>query len=348
LPEGEPIAMTNLSADVYFYYPLAVRDRATGVSYSPISTGLPGNYVWTVKTQACLSAIGFPCRLVEQMPDEGIIVTHREFLPNALVPNARQLFVCIVADHRRHPFAQLHMVQNPQDPMLAKPSPWPAGFVPHWTEATLIPRNADRGQTLANVSYFGLPGRLAPQLRGDRFHALMRRHGYDFRIVARDRWNDYSHTDAVLAVRSFAALPYHKFPPSKLYNSWLARVPALLGSESAYRAERRSRLDYFEVRSTDDILAALDRLRSNPTLRAAIVRNAAKRAAELDASRIAARWADFLEHVAVPAYHEWRDKSPARRRAFLSMRPLQYASFTAADLGARSVDFVRKELARLP
>ena len=81
----------------------------------------------------------------------------------------------------------------------------------------------------------------------------------------------------------------------------------------------------------------------------AIVRNAAKRAAELDASRIAGRWAEFLEHAAVPAYHEWRGKSPGRRRAFLSMRPLHYAKFTAADLGARSLDFVRKEfVARLP
>ena len=336
--------------DVHFYYPLAVRDRATGVGYSPLSTGLPGNYVWTVKTQALLSANGFPCRLMESMPEEGIIVTHREFLANSMVPNSKQLFVCIVADHRRDPFAQLHMVQNAQDPMLARLSPsWPAGFVPHWTESRLIPRDSDRGRMLKNVSYFGLPARLAPQLRGDRFHALMRSHGYNFRIVPRDRWNDYSDTDAVLAVRSFAALPYHKFPPSKLYNSWLARVPALLGSESAYQAERRSALDYFEVRSTDDILATLDRLRSNTVLRAAIVRNAAERAADLDASHIAHLWADFLEHIAVPAYHEWLQTSPAKRRAFLAMRPLHYASFTAADFGARSVDFVRKELgARLP
>jgi hypothetical protein len=342
--------MTCLRANVHFYYPLAAKDRATGVGYSPASTGLPGNYVWTVKTQAQLSAIGFPCRLVDELPDEGVIVTHREFLPNSMVPSPKQLFVCVVADHRRHPFAQLHMVQNPQDPMMARLSPsWPAGFVPHWTESTLVPRDPQRGNMLENVCYFGLRDRLAPQLRADKFHALMRSHGFHFRIVPREHWNDYSHTDAVLAVRSFAALPYHKFPPSKLYNAWLARVPALLGSESAYHAERRSPLDYFEIRSTNAILSTLDRLRSNSALRAAIVRNAAERAANLNASRIAQLWADFLEHVAVPAYHDWRGTSAARRRAFLSMRPLHYAGFTAADLGARSLDYVRKELgARLP
>ena len=58
---------------------------------------------------------------------------------------------------------------------------------------------------------------------------------------------------------------------------------------------------------------------------------------------------EAVVHIAVPAYHEWLQTSPAKRRAFLAMRPLHYASFTAADFGARSVDFVRKELgARLP
>jgi hypothetical protein len=330
---------------VHFYYPLAMRDRATGVGHTPVSTGLPGNYVWTVKTHAQLSSIGFPCRLCETLPDEGIIVTHREFLPNSLVPNAHQLFVCIVADHSRHPFAQLHLVQNERDPMLTHFSrSWPAGFVPHWTESALIPRDPDRGHLFENVSYFGLPPRLAPQVRTDRFDELLRRHGFNFRIMCKERWNDYSDTDAVLAVRSFAALSYHKYPPSKLYNSWLARVPALLGKESAYQAERRSELDYVEIGSTDDILAGLERLRSDVAFRAAVIRNGIDRAAQIEPACIAQRWADFLTHVAVPAYHEWCGLPTARRRAFLSMRPLHYARFTATDLGTRSVDFVRKEL----
>jgi hypothetical protein len=126
-------------------------------------------------------------------------------------------------------------------------------------------------------------------------------------------------------------------------------VPALLGKESAYQAERRSELDYVEVGSTDDILAGLERLRSDVVLRAAVIRNGIDRAAQIEPARIAQRWADFLTHVAVPAYHEWRGLPTARRRVFLSMRPLHYARFTATDLGTRSVDFVRKELVgRLP
>jgi hypothetical protein len=282
------------------------------------------------------------------LPDAGIIVTHREFLANTLVPRRGQLFVCVVADFRRHPFAQLHVVQNPRDPMLVhRTRAWRAAFLPHWPESSLIPRDPMRGDAFANVSYFGMPARLAPQLRGPQFAATMREHGFNFRIVDRDKWNDYSDTDAVLAVRSFARLPFRKFPPTKLYNSWVARVPALLGPESAYQAERRGPLDYFEVGSVDAIVHTLARLRADPTLRAAVVHNADQRAADVAPDRIAKSWAVFLTTVAVPAYHEWRSRSTASRAAFLLMRLLRYPAFVWVDFVVRAVGFVRKQVRSL-
>jgi hypothetical protein len=220
---------------------------------------------------------------------------------------------------------------------------WRASFIPHWPETDLIPRDPARGDAFANVSYFGMPTRLAPQLRGRHFAATMREHGFNFRIVDRDKWNDYSDTDAVLAVRSFARLPFRKFPPTKLYNSWVARVPALLGAETAYQAERRSPLDYFEVGSVDAILQALARLRADPGLRAAVVHNADERAAGVAPDRIADAWAAFLTTVAVPAYHEWRARSTASRTAFLCMRLLRYATFVCIDFVVRAVSFARRQ-----
>ena len=169
-----------------------------------LATG-PASTTGLSKLTAYLSKMGFPCRLTHELPDEGIIVTHREFFKNTMIPNRRQLFVCAVADFRRHPLAQLHIVQNPSDPLLEHATPsWPAAFIPMWPESGLIPRDPARGDLLVNVAYFGLPPRLAPQLRSEKFAARLREHGFNFRIVSRDRWNDYSDTDAVLAVRSFA------------------------------------------------------------------------------------------------------------------------------------------------
>jgi hypothetical protein len=333
---------------IYFYYPRGIGDGDIPESRGEFARNRPGNYIWTVKTFGYLSKLGFPCRLVHELPDEGIILTHREFFTDGMVPNGRQLFVCLVADFQRHPFAQLHVVQNPSDPLLKDASPaWPAAFMPHWPETGLIPRDPARGDAFVNVSYYGLPARLAPQLRSEEFAARLREHGFNFRIVGRDRWNDYSDTDAVLAVRSFAPVSWHKFPPTKLYNCWLAGVPGLLGAESAYQAERRNEYDFFEVRSADEVLQTLIRLRDDPRLRAAVARNCAERAAGVDSMRIAETWAAFLTQVAVPAWREWQRRSSPGRLGFRVARSLSYLQFVSTDFVMRGVSFVRKKVRAL-
>ena len=103
-------------------------------------------------------------------------------------------------------------------------------FLLLWPQTGLRPRDPARGERFENIAYYGLPERLAPQLRSQDFERRMQSLGFRFRVVERNCWDDYRETDAVLAVRSFAQLPFDKFPPSKLYNSWFAGVPALLGA----------------------------------------------------------------------------------------------------------------------
>jgi hypothetical protein len=333
---------------IYFYYPPGADEGNIPASNGVFTSNRPGKYNWTVKTYGYLSKMGFPCRLTHELPDEGVIVTHREFFKNTMIPNRRQLFVCAVADFWRHPFAQLHIVQNPSDPLLlhAKPA-WPATRIPLWPESGLIPRDPARGDLLVNVGYFGLPPRLAPQLRSEKFATRLREHGFNFRIVPRDRWNDFSDTDAVLAVRSFAPVSWHKFPPSKLYNSWLAGVPALLGSETAYQAERRSEYDYFEVHSADEVLETLLRLRGDARLRAAVARNCAERAVGVSPLRVAETWIAFLTNVAAPALQDWQRRSTASRVAFQVGRVFSYLRFVCADFVVRGISFVRKRMSAL-
>lgn len=145
-------------------------------------------------------------------------------------------------------------------------------------------------------------------------------------------------------MRSFANVSYHKFPPSKLYNSWLAGVPALLGNESAYRAEKRNQYDYFEVRSAGHVLRTLEHLRGDPTLRARVARNCSLRAREIGPEHVAERWIRTLTTVAAPAYERWCAMSRAQQARFLRGRRLRYAAFTARDFAARAHGFVRKQL----
>jgi hypothetical protein len=74
---------------------------------------------WTLQTYLRLNAQGFSCGLARDMPADGIVVAHRDFLPNNLRPSRRQLLVCLLADRNRagskgpHPYSQIHVVQNP-------------------------------------------------------------------------------------------------------------------------------------------------------------------------------------------------------------------------------------------
>jgi hypothetical protein len=136
-----------------------------------------------------------------------------------------------------------------------------------------------------------------------------------------DRWNDYSEVDAIIAVRSFKDKEFAVKPALKLHNAWHGGVPAILGCESAYQAERKSELDYIEVTSPADVILALKRLRDDKVLRHAMVENGRVRARATQPARITAQWRGFLTDVATPAYDRWC-AAPYWRQTFLMGRDL--------------------------
>ena len=118
------------------------------------------------------------------------------------------------------------------------------------------------------------------------------------------RWPDYSTVDAVVALRPPDGRSYPGKPATKLYNAWLAGVPAVLGTESAYRAERRSELDYLEAASGAEALAALRELATDPHRFAAMVDNGRSRATAVAPAAVAARWRDLLFETLPARLHD--------------------------------------------
>lgn len=265
-----------------------------------------GRYSWTLKTYLYLRRYGVACDLVHHWPQAGIVVSHRDFLedlPAQSVGNS-VLLACIKADRPPLETADLHIVQNPTDPLLVeKDGSIKAAFVPYWPQEPILPRDPARGTELRNVAYLGRAWNLAPECQTVAWERALQQIGLDWQITPPERWNDYHSVDVLLAVRSFQQHGgFHHKPASKLVNAWHAGVPAILGPESAYRVLRRDTLDYLEVDSHQAALQALRRLKHDPALYQGMVQNGLRRAQDFTPERIAMRWEKFLQQVAWPAW----------------------------------------------
>ncbi len=199
------------------------------------------------------------------------------------------------SDGPRSALCDLQVVQNP----LSGGSSRDFLILP-WPQPDLLPREQARGAVLRNIVFKGDLGNLHEPFRSPEFRAALDQRG--LRLVLDGKpaggqvsWGDYREADLVLAARNLTERDAWVKPASKLLNAWHAGVPALLGPEPAFRQLRRSELDYIEVRTPQDALAAIDRLLAEPGRYLAMIEQSARRAPEYNEESIAARWLEVLE-----------------------------------------------------
>lgn len=294
-----------------------------------------GYHSWIAQTYLRLKEAGFECYQTEELPKSGIIIGYRDFFSYEFKPGAKQFCVCIKADCNPHPYTQLQITHNATEvdaPNLQVNAISPdyylltsrRYYIPHWPQPGLIPRDDRRGTQIQNVTFYGSSYNLAPELKHSQWREFLEFQGMNWCLEEqRDRWKDYSQVDLVVAVRSFTqTTDYPWKPASKLFNGWRAGVPCILGVESAFQGERKSELDYIEVRSYEETMAAVKRLQNDPQLYQAMQENGRQRAKEVEIPRMVERWKLFLLDVAVPGYEEWCAKSPAERRWYFLQRRL--------------------------
>ncbi|AFZ29878.1 hypothetical protein Glo7428_1310 [Gloeocapsa sp. PCC 7428] len=280
----------------------------------------PGIFACTLQTYLRLKADGFPCQLTGTMPTEGIVIAyHKSVFWQKWKPDSKVMLVCIVADRsRRHPWAHFHVVLNPQE-LLSQDgySIKNTYYIPHWApQPGLIRRDPARGDRFENITFFGREQNLAPELKHPSWAEQLQALGLRWQIAGEESWNDYSNVDAIVAVRSFDNQDHTVRPALKLYNAWHAGVPAILGRESAFQAERRNELDYLEATSPNQVLAMLQRLRDDVAFRRAMVDNGHLRARETQHYILLNSWRCFLMGTVVPAYKHWCDAPSIAQQAF--------------------------------
>ena len=262
---------------------------------------------WVVPAYARLRRLGRAVTLGNDVPRSGFVVYHKEDHRTVLARAPRDgepLLVACRADFRSADEADFELLQNGHYADDKR-----CFFMPLWPQPGLIPRDPARGTRVENVAFKGYVGNLLPELRGDAFARFMAQHDLRWQLdTVADRdvsrpvqaaWHDYRDVDVVLALRPGGEREHTHKPATKLYNSWLAGVPAILSPDYAFRELRRSPLDYLEVESVTGAEDALRKLQRDPALYLAMVENGRFRAREFTADALAQRW-DALLFATLP------------------------------------------------
>jgi hypothetical protein len=226
------------------------------------------------------------------MPDTGVVLAHTGNLPPDFRGPAGVFLVGVVADGMPHEACHFHIFQNAAHAQRLPRS----AFMPHWPQPGLIARNLERGDRFQTLAYFGNPGNLATELRDPAFPAAIRdKFGLEFRISERDRWHDYSETDIVLAIRAFESRPFLRKPSSKLYNAWLAGVPFIGGSDSAFSSDGLSGVNYLRCTTPHELDSTLCMLHEDIGLRHRLVTAGREAMKRFTSENILCLWSSLLD-----------------------------------------------------
>lgn len=289
------------SAEAFASLPRRVEDYWEWQSSAAGISAYWGRYHWVLQTYLYLLQAGLPVKLVGEMPDEGIVLTHRDCVEYDHRPSDRQLLVIMLVDRDVPlPRAAFHITHNPTQRL---PFHMPHAYMPPWPQIGLIPRAVARGERFASVGYFGYEANLDPAIFTDRFRELLSSLQLELVIPPPAKWHDFSEIDAILAIRTLGRRDAHLNKPSlKLFNAWLAGVPAILGHESSCRFEGQPGTGYLEATSSEELEQCVRRLAQDPQLRSRIVSHGRSSVQAFTPERTAARWAALIERHLIPRY----------------------------------------------
>jgi len=268
----------------------------------------------------------FPCSLVREMPEEGIVIAHHSTIPPSLKPSHRLTIVDVMIDKGflRYPYANFYVVMNPLQKILFSRY----FYIPPWTQSSLIPRDPDRGELFENLAFVGTEKtELAEELKTGDFEKRLESLGLSWSVPQRSKWNDFSSYDAVVAIRSFGKELHKNKPALKLFNAWKAGVPAILGAESAYRLTGSKGENYLEVKSLGDLMENIKKLKNDPSLRKKLVKNGKEKLKNFTDDKIAKKWEEFFKNIVIP--HHMVFCSSRRARIFFAARNI----FTRCYIG---------------
>ena len=297
---------------------------------------------------------GYDVSLTDRVPQSGVVIVYSGDMPSFIksLQSRKELTIISVESDRR-------IAENSVADFVVQHNGLGVDNVrriciPNWPQVGLIPRDPARLNELRTVHYKGNIENLHPSfLSADWERALQdlnmefivdaditasdwrdRRLGERIRVGSTASWRDYSRTDVVLAVRPQRSKGdrVKPKPAVKLVNAWRAGAPALLGPEPNFRELRKSELDFIEVSSPSEAYTALYRLKENPSLYSAMIKNGLRRGEAFSNESITQLWEDLLfQHV----------RATPRNRAARSLSVILLLPRRAIRLASRRLNSLR-------
>ena len=287
-----------------------------------------GRDVWTVQSYIQLAPIlrskGYTVTAGCNVPNNSIVVAHSDDINQFFSGLYRAFIVGIRADRSTVLSAHIEILQNGLHGESSHQK-----FIPLWHQPGLIPRNPSRGLRIQKIAYFGRKDSLPPWFSHSDFLSALSQLNIQFDVRS-DAWHDYSEVDLLLAHRVEAPTMLLQKPGTKLYNAWLAGVPALLSPEPEYLRLRHSPHDFIDVNSPEDVIAAVKQLLSNPVDYEHMLKQCESRSKEFTDQAIASIWMDFLTGPVIQAYKDWcQSRNPLLDWFKFSRRLLQQKKLSA-------------------
>lgn len=297
-----------------------------------IARSTSGNDIWAVQTYIQLKRRGLDVRLSSEfIPNEVCVAPYhylriKDFAYHSYVVASR-------LDSARPEICEFQTVLNQQCVYTERDC-----FIPQWPLPGILSRNPARGSTVEIIDFKGdVRYNLAEPFRAPQFVEQLSKLGVRFVHSSSDPsqmfvdYTDYRESDLFIAVRNATFSDLKVKPACKLINAWFGGCPSLLGPEPAYQELRKSELDFIEVRSPEQALEAIKRLKQDPDLYASMVENGYRRALEFTADCIAKQWREFLSGPVAEDYLKWKSQSRVTRAL---VRPVRYAKRLLAHRNA--------------
>ncbi|PSF38527.1 hypothetical protein C7H19_05960 [Aphanothece hegewaldii CCALA 016] len=326
---------------IYFYTPHKIQQQIIQENHTQWRSHHSNFMAWIAQTYFYLKQAGFPCKITEKIPDEGILIADRDTLANNYPFLDQVMLICAKSDKEYHPSAHLHTIHNPIDWQKEKNTIWNPHLINHWPIPGLIPRDKKRLSNVENIAYIGSKSQIAPELISTTWKdALSSLNCHWLPIFNSSQWNDYTCLDVIVAARSFESNIYLNKGAIKLINAWHAGVPAILTPESGFMAERKTDLDFIIVRSVDEAIQAVKKLKNYPELYHKMVENGYERAKETSIQQTLNKWVSFFNDVAFPAYAEWSKMSKNQKRFLFYQRYFNFKYSRVKDRFTRKIKLI--------